>query len=128
MRTLVSIILMLSLVYQCTVQLGILAWYNVNMDYIARNLCENRDKPQTNCNGRCQLSKQLNKTSEGQDHSSGKQLPSKNNQVEITDLLVSGEMTLVLHQITTTHPIFNPVVPHMFGYAPVTSVFHPPAC
>ncbi len=128
MRILVSIILMLSLIYQCTVQLGVMAWYNINRDYIARNLCENRDKPQTKCNGRCQLNKQLDKTSEGQDHSTGQQLPSKNHKAEITDLLLFEEMDLVLHHPDAAPRSFNPVVPHMVGYTPIASIFHPPAC
>ncbi|HEX3934292.1 MAG TPA: hypothetical protein VHW43_06405 [Puia sp.] len=31
----------------------------VNRDYIARNLCENRDKPMMHCGGRCVLRKRL---------------------------------------------------------------------
>lgn len=42
-----------------------LAEYVVNYDYIIENLCENRDKPQLNCDGKCYLAKQLAKESEG---------------------------------------------------------------
>jgi hypothetical protein len=35
--------------------------YMLNYDYIVENLCENRDKPQLKCNGKCYLSKQLSK-------------------------------------------------------------------
>lgn len=33
----------------------------INQDYIARNLCENKDKPVLKCNGKCQLAKELAK-------------------------------------------------------------------
>lgn len=36
--------------------------YYANYDYIANVLCENRDKPYLECNGKCYLEKQLNKT------------------------------------------------------------------
>lgn len=36
-----------------------LAEYISNYDYIVNVLCENRDQPQLNCNGRCYLAKQL---------------------------------------------------------------------
>lgn len=36
--------------------------YVVNYDYIVQNLCENRDKPELSCNGKCYLAKQLSKT------------------------------------------------------------------
>lgn len=35
--------------------------YVVNYDYIIENLCENRDKPMLNCDGKCFLAKQLAK-------------------------------------------------------------------
>jgi hypothetical protein len=40
-------------------QWGAVAYYRVNQDYIAKNLCVNRDKPKMNCNGQCYLAKQL---------------------------------------------------------------------
>ncbi len=42
-----------------------LAEYVVNYDYIVENLCENKDKPQLNCDGKCYLAKQLAKESKG---------------------------------------------------------------
>lgn len=35
--------------------------YHANYDYIASVLCENRDKPFLECNGKCYLEKKLNK-------------------------------------------------------------------
>ena len=36
--------------------------WKINQDYIAEYLCENKDKPELNCAGCCQLEKQLTKT------------------------------------------------------------------
>ncbi len=36
-------------------------WYQVNQDYVAEELCENTDKPELECNGKCYLMKQLAK-------------------------------------------------------------------
>ena len=33
--------------------------YQVNKDFISKHLCENRDKPQLHCNGKCQFVKKL---------------------------------------------------------------------
>lgn len=33
--------------------------YELNKEYIIKNLCENRDKPQLNCEGKCHLSKSV---------------------------------------------------------------------
>lgn len=35
--------------------------YLVNYDYIANELCENKDKPLMSCNGKCYLEKQVKK-------------------------------------------------------------------
>ncbi len=36
--------------------------YAVNYDYIVKNLCENRNNPQSTCKGKCYVSKELAKT------------------------------------------------------------------
>lgn len=38
--------------------------YMVNYDYIASVLCENTDKPEMQCNGKCYVAKELNKSLE----------------------------------------------------------------
>ena len=35
--------------------------YNVNLKFIAAELCENKDKPEMMCNGKCYLGKQMEK-------------------------------------------------------------------
>lgn len=48
--------------------------FYANQNYIARNFCENRNKPQMHCNGKCQLQKKLN-----QEASKDKQNPERRN-------------------------------------------------
>jgi hypothetical protein len=38
--------------------------FELNKEYIIQNLCENRFKPELNCNGQCYLAKQLHKVAE----------------------------------------------------------------
>ena len=45
--------------------------YHSNYEYIANVLCENRDRPYLECNGKCYLEKQLKKTNhENHEHKS----------------------------------------------------------
>lgn len=45
--------------------------YYANYDYIATVLCENKDRPYLECNGKCYLEKQLNKANHNNhDHKS----------------------------------------------------------
>jgi len=53
-----------------------IAEYIVNYDYIVNNLCENRDKPALNCDGKCYLSKLLAKESkESEENPFGEKQP-----------------------------------------------------
>ncbi|MDT7827469.1 hypothetical protein RQM65_02175 [Pricia sp. S334] len=44
-----------------------IAEYVVNYDYIVNVLCENKDRPELQCNGKCYLVEQLAKESESND-------------------------------------------------------------
>ena len=33
--------------------------YTINKDFVAKNLCENQNRPRLNCKGNCQLMKKL---------------------------------------------------------------------
>lgn len=41
--------------------------YYVDYDYIIAELCENKDKPVLQCNGKCHLAKELKKANDGID-------------------------------------------------------------
>ena len=58
MKLLLVPILMFLVLLQSFGKWIILTEYRLNRDYIARNLCENRLRPQLKCNGRCHLMKQ----------------------------------------------------------------------
>jgi hypothetical protein len=47
--------------------------YYVNYTYISENLCENKDKPMMECNGKCHLEKTIKKAEE--EESKGKTTP-----------------------------------------------------
>lgn len=41
--------------------------FKVNQDYIAANFCENKDKPEMHCNGRCMLVKKLKQAEQNEE-------------------------------------------------------------
>lgn len=51
--------------------------YYANYNYIATELCENRDKPFLECNGKCYLAKELNKVNH-ENHTNESNLPKIN--------------------------------------------------
>ncbi len=57
--------------------------YVVNYHYIATVLCENKDKPQLNCCGKCHLKKELAKASEGEKPNSSDKKDNTKQEVEV---------------------------------------------
>lgn len=65
-KKLFAIIVFSAVLMQTFSTVMIMAAFYANRDYIAANLCENRDKPKMQCNGKCSLNKQLAKEAEHQ--------------------------------------------------------------
>lgn len=42
--------------------------YNINKEYIVSILCENRNKPELACNGKCYLNKKIKKSQKSEDN------------------------------------------------------------
>lgn len=58
-------ILMATLILLITFQRGLIViHFKLNQDYIEKNYCVNKTKPKLQCHGKCQLKKELQKTSD----------------------------------------------------------------
>lgn len=64
MRALVSILLCTLLSMPWLGKLAITVDFFIHQDYIAANLCENREKPELHCDGKCVLMQKLNMAEE----------------------------------------------------------------
>lgn len=82
----IAFILILSVAFQPVAKLLAVAWYQVNKTYIAKNLCENRNKPKMHCNGKCQLRKKLQQLE--QEHSKQSSAPVKIDKLENSDCVL----------------------------------------
>ncbi len=126
MKRLLAILLFLSLCNQYTAKLGIIAWYEINKDYIAKNLCENRDKPQLKCCGKCVLKRQLQKADEN--NTDTKQLPgSKSEKESIPVFIASAQITYGEFISVKEASVYCDYYHSSTGYDPLVSVFHPPS-
>ncbi|QHW00738.1 hypothetical protein [Spirosoma endbachense] len=67
MKNVLVFVLLIATLLPTVSQWGTIAYYHANRDYIARVLCENRDKPQLHCDGQCYLAKQLKAQQDKQD-------------------------------------------------------------
>jgi hypothetical protein len=64
-----SVILVAVILGQGLVYVGLGIYYQLNRQYIAKQLCVNRNKPPMHCNGRCYLRAQLQKARAGENKS-----------------------------------------------------------
>jgi len=59
LRSFTAIFLLLALTSSQFSRLFVYAGFELNQNYIASTLCENRNKPELHCNGKCYLMKKL---------------------------------------------------------------------
>ncbi|HLW31064.1 MAG TPA: hypothetical protein VKX40_02300 [Aequorivita sp.] len=64
--------------------------YIANYNYIVTELCENRDKPEMECNGKCYLTKQLAKESADGENNP---LNNKTSKTEIPQIIISENIS-----------------------------------
>jgi hypothetical protein len=65
---------------------GYIIYWKANQAYIAETFCENKNKPQMHCNGKCYLNKQLKKADEAESNKNG--LPNSILKLKSVDLFV----------------------------------------
>lgn len=98
--------------------------YIINYDYIANVLCENKAKPELQCNGKCQLMKELAKASEQEKPIS----PNKKIQLQETEVLFFQEIKpLITEQSYFQHT--NAIGDHyanLYFHLACGAAFHPP--
>ena len=74
MRSFIAFLLLFAILLPTLSPWGTVAYFNINRKYIARVLCENRDRPQLNCNGKCYLAKKLKQQQEKKDKETTEQV------------------------------------------------------
>lgn len=59
MRRALALVLLFAVLLPSVSPWGTIARFHLNREYIARVLCQNRDKPRLHCDGQCYLAKKL---------------------------------------------------------------------
>ena len=98
---------------------GMVISYHINKTYIAKVLCENKEVPQMQCNGKCQLKKQLSEadTQQEKEPVSVEKLPDVFWTITKTDISPKQFPTEI-----STSSIYNIIQLSSFP----SSTFHPP--
>lgn len=66
-RKLICFLLLIAILCSQSSKLIIYFSFKINQEYIAKELCENREVPKMNCHGKCYLAKQLKQEEQKQE-------------------------------------------------------------
>lgn len=119
MKKIISFMLILALGFQCLAKLGLITFYQLNKDYISKELCENKDKPKMHCEGKCFLKKNLDLADKAEQKS--KEIIK---QVEFPVFIqpVVSENSIPSITLSDTYS----EVPALYEYIHSNRLFHPP--
>lgn len=97
--------------------------YIINYDYISKVLCENKDKPQMHCNGKCHLMKEMAKASEQEKPIS----PNKKSNIQEQEVLFFQEIKSVeFKSLLYSNNIIGDNYYNLYFRMNSCSVFRPP--
>lgn len=121
MKRVIAIGLIFLLSAQCFYNLGLIAYYHLNKEYIAEVLCINKEKPVTMCYGQCFLQRNLDIPDEAESIP----LPAGKEKVEIP-VFVGSECS---YTFESPSRLSIPNSPYINGYSWMHSFvpFRPPA-
>jgi hypothetical protein len=122
MRFTTTIILLFLVLSQTFSQWFVLAAFKINQAYIAKNTCENRYRPQMNCNGNCVLMRKMKQQEKEDQNSPGTPKLEFSNIILSSRSFFTAELSLSTDTYQSIFPIFNTGKPVDMPFA----VFHPP--
>jgi hypothetical protein len=98
--------------------------YLVNYEYISTVLCENKDKPQMHCNGKCHLMKELAKKAEEEKPiSSDKKVASQEHEILFFQVLNAFKIEPVF---SNTPEVYSNNYSNLYSHLESKAVFRPP--
>lgn len=115
----ISILLLVSLLSANLSSVWVYMGFEANQKYIAKELCENRNKPEMHCNGKCYLMKKLK---QAQDKEQKQERQSQ--KLQIQDAVVCTPM--VFKQYAFAEVNFHVPVSTGMPQSIKNSIFHPP--
>ena len=122
-RSFVTMLLILAMMGPTLSSHIVLIIFELNKDYVARNLCKNRTKPELQCNGKCFLQRKLRETQDSEKNNSQKSAQKNLNFFTVEPPpTFSLEICLFSNSALELFTYYNSV----YFYNNLCSVFRPP--
>ncbi len=126
MNKITALLLMLCLSCQLVLKLSIVAWFEINQEYIAATLCENKNKPELVCCGKCVLTKELKKADDVEQKSQNN-APSKEERTAMVVFVIPEQNQISSPFQSLISAIQHPKTAKHHGILAVNAIFHPPS-
>lgn len=127
MNKITAYILFLCLSCQLVLKLSIVAWFEINQDYIAATLCENKARPELVCCGKCVLRKALRKA-DNAEQKSQKNTNEKEERTAQVHFVLPLAISIPESCVAAGIQVQRAILPHHFNRHLSRSIFHPPSC
>lgn len=125
LNRIISIALLLTIAFQWIVKVAVVADWKIHQEYIAKTSCINRDKPQLECDGKCQLQNRLDAIDSEQ--SSQESVPVQKNKFTEFEKFVSNSNFQLNTAGFGSELEYNLVLNSLYAYNFVGFCFHPPS-
>lgn len=126
MRQATAYFLVFSIVFQAFYNAGVTAFWLSNRAYIAATLCENRDKPEMKCGGKCYLKKKIADSPDTAPAQKNSKFPNLKKGIELAELKPET-LVLMVFPHSASYPCLILGVENRRDLLIPKSVFHPPA-
>lgn len=123
MRPISGILLSILFSLPWLMQLAITVDFGIHQDFIAQNLCENRDKPELHCDGKCVLMQKLNMI---EDSESPKENAPEIPALEILHFMVPSRGENLRVEVRKTVERYLAINERVPKNAHLADIFHPP--
>lgn len=120
MARFITILLLTSILLQSFSKVIIYVNYEINLDYIIRTYCVNKDNPSRHCDGKCHLTKQM------QEDNKREGIPDNYQKEKLEIQWFSEDGTDFLLKSYADHKYTYPILNVMIPVFPSLSIFHPP--
>jgi hypothetical protein len=122
MKFVCAFILLIALIVQTGSRFVVVLDYEWNKAYIAKTLCENRNKPRVCCRGKCYLKKQLAKADKEQNMPGNKSGKNKEEQLFVYSAKNTNHFLVAVYNQSNYPPFNNDHIPDDL----LLQVFRPP--
>jgi len=118
-KQLAAILIILSIAWHILAEAAVYVSFKINQDYIEKYLCINRDNPESECHGCCQLKKELEKQQETKSEMPDTQLK----KIEIQYFQSGSNSSKLFPTDLEEH-----TQPYQYAHSstPLKDIFHPP--